>query len=272
MLMPDWYTAKKGKFHLYFASHAGTYIGVAYANALDEDWIISEDSKISLDHFANAYDHIASPDVFIDDREQLLTIYFHARARSKGREQWTFAITFDRDGSVCDVCDDPIAPFYFRLFKYEDRYYGLSKGANLWRSSDRFSAFQPCVDLASGQKINDLWKNNNGDIRHLSVLCQQNVLEVYYTKIGDMPERIFRSLVDLSATDDKHWMLEKTEEILRPETQYEGAFLTPTLSKPGPTKVHENALRDPFIFYFESRRHLFYSVAGEFGIALATLN
>lgn len=63
-----------------------------------------------------------------------------------------------------------------------------------------------------------------------------------------------------------------SEDVLRPECEWEGAKLPVTASKAGEVKGLENALRDPAIFVdTDGRRYLLYSVAGESGIAVAEL-
>ncbi len=62
------------------------------------------------------------------------------------------------------------------------------------------------------------------------------------------------------------------EEVLRPETDYEGASLPLKKSVAGAMKGRENALRDPAIFVdTDGRVYLLYSVAGESGIGIAEL-
>ncbi len=93
---------------------------------------------------------------------------------------------------------------------------------------------------------------------------------IYYSNIGDAPERIFRCHLELTG-DWNTWSTSVPEEILRPETGWEGAGLPLQKSAAGAVKGRENALRDPAIFVEQSRAYLLYSVAGESGIALAEL-
>ena len=85
--------------------------------------------------------------------ESAVTIYF-MHVLDQGSRAMDFCNNIDRDGSVCDVCDDPIAPFYFR---YSSMRIDIMAYQRVQIYGDRVtvSAFQPCVDLASGQKIND---------------------------------------------------------------------------------------------------------------------
>ena len=91
---------------------------------------------------------------------------------------------------------------------------------------------------------------------------------VYYSNIGDAPERILRCRIDL-AGDWKSWKAAAPEEVLRPETEWEGAQLPLKESVAGAMQGRENALRDPAIFVEDGRVYLLYSVAGEAGLAIA---
>ena len=71
--VPDWIERPLGRYYLYFADHRGTYIRLAYADALTGPWTTYEPGTLRLDqsHFpttapAPAYAHVASPDVHID--------------------------------------------------------------------------------------------------------------------------------------------------------------------------------------------------------------
>ena len=67
-------------------------------------------------------------------------------------------------------------------------------------------------------------------------------------------------------------MLFRSEEVLRPETIYEGADLPVKPSVAGAMKGRAHELRDPGIFVdADGRVYLLYSVAGESGIAIAEL-
>ena len=97
-----------------------------------------------------------------------------------------------------------------------------------------------------------------------------DTLWVYYSNIGDAPERLLRCRVDLRP-DWKEWRASAPEEVLRPETDWEGRDLPVKASSAGAAKGREHALRDPAVFEEEGRAYLLYSVAGESGIALAEL-
>ena len=270
--MPEWYKPRLGNFHLYFADHSGQFIKVAYTDNIESKWSVSPSRTINLSRFRDAYDHIASPEVFIDHSTKTLRLYFHARARSKGREQWTFMICYDQFGGVTRVVDEPLAAFYLRVFKYGDFFYGVSKGGLLWRSTDGLSPFELGPNLINPCRIDDLWQNEPGDVRHSAVDLDSELLEVFFTRIGDKPERIYAGFVNLSKASWLEWVVKDVSEVLRPERVYEGGALPLSLSKSGPSLEMENSLRDPYVLRYKNERYLFYSVAGERGIALAKIS
>jgi hypothetical protein len=95
---------------------------------------------------------------------------------------------------------------------------------------------------------------------------------VYYSNIGDEPERILRCEIDLSK-DWEHWKTSPPEEVLRPHADYEGAELPLAASSAGLMKSEENSLRDPCLFVDDDgETYLLYSVAGESGIAIASIS
>ncbi len=269
--MPTWFTARMGRFHLYFADHAGKYIKLAFCDTIDGQWKIADTRAIDLRYFKDAYDHIASPDVLLDEERQILILYFHARAHSKGREQWTFAMCMDKDGKIVKVIDVPLAPFYLRVFRYDGEVFGLSKGGLCWRSQDGLTPFKRGKNIINLDRSDDLWQNEIGDVRHVSVDLKGKNLGVYFTRIGDKPERILYGTVNLSDQDWRNWIVGEVIEIMRPEEDYEGVKVPLAPSQSGPSLQMENALRDPFFFRLGNAKYLFYSVAGEKGVGLAKL-
>jgi hypothetical protein len=96
-------------------------------------------------------------------------------------------------------------------------------------------------------------------LRHTALVLDGNVLTVYFTLVGECPERIRRGRVDL-ARDWFEWHLEDIEDVLAPEEDYEGAHAPRVPSARGPA-----------IHCEDGRTWLLYSIAGEAGIAMAEL-
>ena len=109
-------------------------------------------------------------------------------------------------------------------------------------------------------------------MRHNAVLVLGDVLHVFWTQVGDVPEHVKHSTVDLSA-DWQRWKVEGDVEVLRPEFAWEGAEapLEPSVRSTAYGVV--NQLRDPAIFIDTDGEgapiYLLYAIGGEAGVALA---
>ena len=270
---PPWVDNQDGKFYLYFCHHDGKQIYRASSDDVEGPWVVSPVPALVLDDFQDAYDHIASPDIRVDYRSENVILYFHARARSRGREQWTFA-ALSRDGKIFErYIDTPIAPFYLRTFEFGSSLLGLSKGGNLLVKGHDSINFQMLGNLFDEKFDGELWHNHAGAIRHVSIKLQDQVLTVFYSRIGDAPECIYRTRFSLSGQSINEWRRSASfeEVLIIPERDYEGSRLPLVPSQSGPSEAPENALRDPYYFKTGGIEYLFYTVAGESGIAVAKL-
>jgi hypothetical protein len=110
----------------------------------------------------------------------------------------------------------------------------------------------------------------NEHMRHSAVKLDGDVLSVFYTTVGDVPERILLSRIRLAA-DWQQWKESAPEVILEPETEYEGASIALKPSVRGLALGRLRELRDPAIFEEAGRTYLLYTVAGESGIAIGEL-
>jgi len=107
-------------------------------------------------------------------------------------------------------------------------------------------------------------------MRHAAVLKRGDELSVFWTQVGEAPERILLSRVNL-AGDWLGWKEGPAREILRPERSWEGADEPLLPSIRSTAYGHVNQLRDPAILEDDGRVYLFYAVAGESGIAVTEL-
>jgi len=107
-------------------------------------------------------------------------------------------------------------------------------------------------------------------MRHNAVLQRDDMVWVFWTQVGDVPEHIKVSEIHLNG-DWLGWTDRPPVEVLRPEKPWEGALaaLQPSIRSTAYGQV--NQLRDPAIFVEGDRIYLFYAVAGESGIGLAQL-
>ena len=192
-------------------------------------------------------------------------MYFHGPAKTVSGQRTFLAVS--SDGLRFKAGDEVLGIFYWRVFRWDGWWYAMGKGGLLYRSRDGLRGFEPGPNPFPGSELRDQEYNNPGP-RHLAVHQSSTTLWIYYSKIGDAPERILRSRLDTSG-DWKSWKTSEPEEVLRPETEWEGARLRVQPSVAGAMKGRENALRDPAIFVEAGRVYLLYSVAGEAGIAIA---
>ena len=265
---PSWLTNKFGTYYLYFAHHNGKYIRLACADRLEGPWKVHEPGTLHLQEAPGCSGHIASPDVLVDDARQEIRMYFHGPSKHGGGQKSFLAVS--KDGLHFQAADEVLGQFYFRVFRWQDAWLAMAKGGLLYRSQDGLSRFAEGPNPFPGSEARDKEANTPGP-RHVALHRVGKELRVYYSNIGDAPERILRRRIQL--TDDwKTWTTSAPEEVLRPDTDYEGADLPLKKSVAGAMKGRENAFRDPGIFVdADGRVYLLYSVAGESGIGIAEL-
>ncbi len=269
--VPDWAENPLGNYYLYFADHRGTYIRMAYADEVTGPWTVYSQGSLRLeDSFfpttcppcshapgrnAPLYAHIASPDVHVREDLQQIVMYYHGRG--EGRQLTRLALSTDgiNFGGKEEVLGRP----YFRVIEHGNYYYAMAMPGYLYRSRDGLSNFEPGPNFFTT------------DMRHSALLIRNNLLYVFFTRRGGAPERIFLSTIDL-AGDWMNWTASEPVEILRPETDWEGANLPIEPSRGGHIDIRVNQLRDPAIFQEQGKTYLLYSYAGESGIATAELH
>jgi hypothetical protein len=264
--VPNWVERPLGRYYLYFAHHRGKFIRLAYADQISGPWAIYEPGTLRLDNVPSCHDHVASPDVHVDKPRREILMYFHCPAGSSATteigEQKTFLAT-SRDGLSFESGPQALGPAYFRVFHWRENYYAIVRGGALLRSKDGRSPFErgPTLIDAGPDRL----------LRHAAVELHGDVLRVYYSRIGDRPERILRSEVHL--TEDWYgWRASEAVTILSPETDYEGADRPLEASQPDDAPGRVRQLRDPAIFSVDSSTYLLYSVAGEKGLAISELS
>jgi len=266
--VPAWIDKPLGKYYLYFAHHNGSYIRLAYADQIEGPWKVHEPGTLRLADAPGCKGHIASPDVFVDDEAKQIRLYFHGPAKAAEGQKSFVAVS--SDGLKFKASADVLGIFYWRVFRWDGGFYAMAKGGLLYRSKDGLTNFEEGISPFPGSALRDPNYNGPGP-RHVALHLKGKRLNVYYSSIGDAPERILRCHVDLTA-DWKQWKTSEPEEVLRPETEWEGARLPLRKSNAGAVRGLENALRDPAIFVEDGKVYLLYSVAGEAGIGLARVD
>ncbi|MEW9838455.1 sulfotransferase [Mesorhizobium marinum] len=259
---PEWLPGRLGRYYLYFADHGGTYIRLAYADQLAGPWSIHKPGTLKLSEAPMCHHHIASPDVHVDETSRQIRMYFHGPA-SPHPEQKSF-VAVSQDGLGFTAFPEVLSGSYLRCIPWSGRWLGLDMAGYFYRSDDGLTAFEKRPESAFDFK-------RSITLRHVALRMVGQKLEIYYTRRGDIPERIWRCYVDV--TDDwTDWKTRDAQLVLSPEKRWEGAYRVIRPSKAGRASRREHALRDPAIFVEGTSTYLLYSVAGESGIAIAALS
>jgi len=262
--MPEWAEGRLGKYHMYFAAHRGAHIRLAYSDAIEGPWKVHEPGTLQLAQAAGFTGHIASPDVHVDDAGRRILMYFHGKRGSGG--QFT-ALAVSKDGLTFKTDGTVIAPPYLRTWTWNGRVYGVARRGKV--EGEPSSGQLMTAESAEGPfaVVRD---NFIPRMRHAAVLVEGDRLLLFYSRIGDAPERIVMSVVEMKP-DVTAWRCSPAVDVLVPEGVCEGGGYDIAPSKAGSaTKVRE--LRDPCVFHEEGKSWLFYSIAGESGIAAAELD
>jgi hypothetical protein len=179
-------------------------------------------------------------------------MYLHGM--EKTGEQVSLVAT-SADGLNWRVAPRRIAQVYLRAFTHRGTGYALAWAGQMLRATaDGGFEFGP-------------WLFPRGH-RHSAALVRGDTLHVFWTRIGDAPERILHSVISLTP-DWRDWRVAETTEVLRPELAWEGADLPVTASRIGTAPARENGLRDPFFFEEDGRLYLVYAGGGEHALGLA---
>ena len=285
--VPDWVPNPLGRYYLYFADHKGSYIRLAYANALTGPWHVHVPGALHINdsHFPTtpppatpeqlaavearmkragmtiSHDvlteattpHIASPDVHIDHAHRRILMYFHG-LEDVGHQATRLALS--SDGIHFHARPEILGRTYLRAFPHQGMTYALAMPGVISRSPDGLSNFQEGPTLF------------NPNMRHAALLKRGTALHVFWTQVGDAPESILHSTIDLTP-DWMSWRESPARTVLKPEHTWEGADapVVPSIRSTAYGRV--NQLRDPAIFEEDGRVYLLYAVAGESGIAIA---
>ena len=286
--VPDWVQNPLGAYYLYFADHKGTYIRMAYADDLLGPWHIhppgslqiadshfltappevepereaqlrAQPSTLGHDRFVEATTpHIASPDVHVDNENRRIVMYFHWL---EGVSRQVSRVAISGDGIRFEARPEPLGRTYMRALEHDGYTYIMSMPGQFYRSRDPLSGFEEGPRLF------------NSDMRHAALLKRGETLFVFWTQVGEVPERIYLSTIDISG-DWTNWSETPGVEVLRPEFDWEGADAPLEPSVRSTAYGHVNQLRDPAILEDpeSGRVFLLYAVAGESGIAIAEVH
>lgn len=290
--VPEWVANPLGKYYLYFADHKGSYIRLAYADKLTGPWTVHEPGALQLadSHFLTAtpdvpegevdkalwymrnvlghkgrtdqqmlddliVPHIASPDVNVDHNNRRIVMYLHgldAFASQVSR------VATSEDGINFKARKEILGRSYMRAFEHRGATYVMAMPGQFYRSADGLSGFE------EGPKLFGKF------MRHCALLKRSDTLHVFWSQVGDKPESILHSTIDISG-DWNTWKESQASLVLAPERDWEGADAPLVPSERSTAEGHVNQLRDPAIFEEDGRLFLLYAVAGESGIAIVEL-
>ncbi len=271
--VPSWVANPLGRFYLYFAHHQGKHIRMAYADRIEGPWQIYTPGVLNLEDSlfestdipswskelmgTDLYAHIASPDVHIDHENQRIRMYYHGMLADADQQT---RVAYSQDG--LHFIPNPLllgAP-YFRAFKHNKWVYVFSWGGQLLRAETWDGPFQqgPILKgIATDTQPNRIF-------RHCAILVRDNVAHVFFSCIGDCPEQILHTKINLQENWE-NWSASSARRILKPELLWEGAQLPKIASKVGAAHEPCHELRDPCIFEYGQTVYLLYCGAGESG-------
>ena len=225
------------------------YIRMAYSNKIIGPYTIYEKGVLNIKN-SPGKDHVASPDVHVDSKNKIITMYYHT-CFNEG--QYTLE-SFSNDGIFFKSHNIILGSYYFRVFKFKNQLYSIAKGVKNYGEIYK--------------KVNNEWKiiykKLIKNIRHTAILVEDNIIYLFYSLIGELQESIYCCVLDID-----NFMVTNNYKLIKPSLDYEGFNFPKEKSKIGMEKKFVNQVRDPGIFINKNDKYLLYSVSGEKGIAIA---
>ncbi|NKB62530.1 MAG: hypothetical protein GKR95_10560 [Gammaproteobacteria bacterium] len=295
--VPDWLEEPLGRYYLYFAHHEGRYIRMAYGDSLTGPWRVYEPGVLDVEHSGFVaedltaapgirskeeaeneteseawlapdngdflYAHIASPDVHVDHSQRVIRMYYHGML-DDGRQKTRLALSsngidFRAEEPILGIC-------YFRVFHYGNYFYAIGWGGKLLRAKSWSGPFEQGPDIFEGVPVTP----EGMVIRHVATRLRGDQLDLFYSCIGDYPETIRRTIVNLHE-DWTKWQVQQPEIVLTPEKPWEGGDLPMERSSIGAAEGPVHGLRDPCVFEEDGKTYLLYCGAGESCIGIAEM-
>lgn len=256
--VPPWIDEPLGRYYMYFAHHRGSFIRLAYADDVDGPWTVWNEGVLHLDD-TPALDHIASPDVHVDETTETIRMYYHSVEDTTTWWQSTFLAT-STDGLTFESGHKALGPPYMRVFRMGPTWWAIAKlrggpGGMLLRAKHPNGPFHAGPQILPG-------------MRHAAVFAVGGVAHVVFSRIGDEPERLLRAEI----VPQRRWIDTSDGpivDVLWSQNKYEGTDMPMSQSEVGEAVDRVRAVRDPFVFPEDGEHLLFYSIAGERGVAMA---
>jgi len=286
--VPSWVEHSLGRYYMYFAHHKGLFIRLAYADSLHGPWKIYEPGVLKVEDSAfhrpqpdpvdsppGFYTHIASPEIYLDEANKRIIMWTHGVwtegrrwpedraeaqqwARQNGYYQYSQA-SVSQDGLHFEAQPTISRETYLRVFQHDGMFYAISRLGQLLRASDPLQEFSVGGNPFGGTRFSDR-------VRHTGLLKERGVLHVFFSAIGDAPESILHTTINL-AGDWTTWRIGEIQQILTPEASYECPNLPNEPSAIGAIDRPVRQVRDPDVFEEGGRIYLFYTFCGEQGVA-----
>jgi len=306
--VPDWIPLNEradvtAQYYLYFAHHSGDYIRMAWAANIEGPYTLYNDfvtvgdrgvldnngSNIVLDN--NIYieeNHLASPDVLVDDVNQRIIMYFHSGSsyyvnNVEQNDQVTWVSTSPYGLEFYNGIESvQLGSSYFRVFEYNGDLFAFDNGAKTNKALD---SANPWAVPTGHDFTEQLWERASNNvfaddipvpsadlrIRHTGVHVVGGQLQTFYSRRGDFQERILLSTIDLTADWESWDPTYPPIEILAPNPGWEGGERTLDNSETS-SGVDLNQLRDPDVFQDnDGQLYVVYTGNGEGGLGIAKL-
>ena len=145
--------------------------------------------------------HIASPDVHVIDGspgKRTIRMYYHGL---EGAGHQVTRVAESADGIHFTAYPEILGRSYIRAFQLHDMTYAMAMPGHFYRSPDGLTNFEKGPLLF------------NPAMRHAALLLRGKTLFVFWTQVGDTPERILLSTIDVSG-DWTTWQVSDAVEVL----------------------------------------------------------
>ena len=290
--VPSWVQKPLGKYYMYFGNHRGVFIRLAYAESPTGPWKIHEpgvwhvrDSSLYRPQpdsasFGGFNTHFASPEVFIDNTNQRLVLWAHgwwtnnerwpaepqaaqAWANTNGYGQFTQGAV-SSDGINFTAQPAITKESYIRVFQRNGALYGMSRLGVLLRAPE------PLASITVGPNAFRDTPFGRNRVRHVALLPRGDRLYVFVTVIGDAPERMYMSTIDMTQKWED-WRVGAPIDVMQPETDYECVRQPIAPSQVGDVAGDVRQIRDPHVLEDQGKTYLFYAICGEQGVAGAEI-
>ena len=299
---------RRANYYLYFGHHDGDYIRMAWSASPTGPFTLyradagvgtrgvmdNNNTHITLDeNIQIRRNHIASPDVHVDNDNRQIIMYFHSGNpyRFNGRDiseqvSWVNTSSDGLNFRRRDTRSVQLGPSYFRVFEDNRTLYAFHNNGGPVRARSFDNPWEPTRGYYDGRELPPLWESRGRNmfrdaftrdsgqrVRHSSIRVNNRNAQVFYSIRGHSPERLFVSNINLNTRSWDDWRSTiPGTEILRAVGGWEGGHLTPQPSVGGPA-VGVNQLRDPYIFEDDDGSlYLFYSGQGEDAMGVAAVS